>query len=193
MLSPCVLAVCLFHFSSLPSLIRFRFGHRSFVSSCLFLVGNMLSPRSTFQRDLMVYRRDGIDRKTGRNGKTIVKTESCSRLIPSRRPCHLPLTRTVTSRRGNLSRYTLQSRSVEEIYLYRLVPSTKPAPTIPSRLQNRPPPYRPSSKPSHTVSSCRQNLSLPSSPAATTCPYRPAPPFNAITPCRQDVVAVKMM
>ena len=33
--------------SSLPSLFRFRFGHRLF-SSCLFLVGTMLSPRFRF-------------------------------------------------------------------------------------------------------------------------------------------------
>ena len=37
----------LFLFSSLPSLFRFRFGHRLF-SSCLFLVGTMLSPRFRF-------------------------------------------------------------------------------------------------------------------------------------------------
>ena len=49
--SPCVLSsffflallmlACLLSFSSLPSLFRFRFGHRLF-SSCLFLVGTML-------------------------------------------------------------------------------------------------------------------------------------------------------
>ena len=36
-----------FFVSSLPSLIRCRFGHRLF-SSCLFLVGTMLSPRVRF-------------------------------------------------------------------------------------------------------------------------------------------------
>ena len=34
-------------FSSLPAHFRFRFGHRLF-SSCLFLVGSMLSPRFRF-------------------------------------------------------------------------------------------------------------------------------------------------
>ena len=43
----CVLAVDLFYFSSLPSLFSISIW-TSFVSSCLFLVGTMLSPRFRF-------------------------------------------------------------------------------------------------------------------------------------------------
>ena len=53
----------------------------------------------------------------------------------------------------------------------RPVPSTNAAPTVPSR---------------------RQNVSLPSNPAVKTCSYRPAPPFIAVTPSRQDDTTVKM-
>ena len=91
----------------------------------------------------------------GRDGKTVVKMEPWSRPVPSRRQFHLPLTRTVPSRRENISRCTLPSRLVEEISPYIPVPSTKPAPTVPSRLQN---------------------LSLPSCPVVKTCPHRPVPP-----------------
>ena len=122
----------------------------------------MLSPRSTFQRVLMVYWRDGIDRKTGRNGKTIVKTESWSRLIPSRRPCHLPLTRPVPSRPGNIP---LPSRPVDKTCPYRLVPSTKPTPTVPPVFKTFPYCLVLPSKPVPTVKSRGNNLSLPSRPA----------------------------
>ena len=106
---------------------------------------------------------------TGRDGTENRRQNGT--VVPSRRQFHLPLTRTVPSRRENLSRYTLPSRLVEEISPYRPVPSAKPTPTVPSR---------------------RQNLSLPSNPAVKTCPYRPAPPFIAVTPSRQDAVTVKM-
>ena len=103
---------------------------------------------------------------TGRDGKT-VKMEPWSRPVPSRRQVHLPLTRTVPSRRENLSRCTLPSRSVEEISRYRPVSSTKFVPTVPSRL--------PSTKPTTTVPSRRQNLPKPPRPAVNTYPYRQIP------------------
>ena len=113
---------------------------------------------------------------TGLDGKTVVKMEPWSCPVPSRRQCHLPLTRTVSSRRENLSDFTLPSGPVEEISPYRPVPLTKPAPTVPSRLRNLPQPSRPvvkscpyrpvpPSKPVPTVKSRGQNLSLPSRPA----------------------------
>ena len=69
-----------------------------------------------------------------------------------------------------------RSRPVYKTYPYRPVPSSKPAPTVPSRLQNVPLPSRPvvktypyrpvpPSKPVPTVKSRGQNLSLPSRPA----------------------------
>ena len=125
----------------------------------------------------MVYGRDGIDGNDGmgRDGKSVVKIEQWSHPVPSRRQFHLPLTRTVPSRRENLSRFTLPSRPVEEISPYRPVSSAKPTPAVPSRLQNLPLlfrpvvktcPYRPvpPSKPVPTVKSRGQNLSLPSCP-----------------------------
>ena len=83
---------------------------------------------------------------TGRDGKTLVEME-----VPSRRQLHLPFTRTVPSSRKSISRCNLPSRPVEEISPYRPVSSTKPVPTVPSRLQNLP---------------------LPSGPVVKTCPYR---------------------
>ena len=106
---------------------------------------------------------------TGRDDKTVVKMERWSRPVPSRWQLHLPLTRAVPSRRENISRSPLPSRSVDKTCPYRPVPSTKPIATVPSR----------------------QNLSLPLNPAVKTCPYRPAPPFIAVTPSRQDAVTVK--
>ena len=109
-----------------------------------------------FSRLFMVYGRDGIDGNDGmgRDGKTVVQMEPWSRPVPSRRQFHLPLAHTVPSRRENLSRCTLPSRPVEEISPYRPVPSSEPAPTVPSRLQN---------------------LRLPARPPVKTCPYRQIP------------------
>ena len=121
----------------------------------------------------MVYGRDGIDGNDGmgRDGKSVVKIEQWSHPVPSRRQFHLPLTRTVPSRRENLSRCTLPSRPVEDISPYRPVSSTKPAPT---------------------VSSCLRNLPLPYHPVVKTCPYRPVPPSkpvpNAVNPSGQKLV-----
>ena len=92
----------------------------------------------------------------GRDGKTVVKMEPWSCPVPSRRQFHLPLTRTVPSRQEHFSPS-----------LYRPVPSTKPAPTVPSRRQNQP---------------------IPSRAAVKTCPDHPTPPFIAVTPSRQETV-----
>ena len=54
---------------------------------------------------------------TRRDGKTVVKMEPWSH-----QQFHLPLTRTVPSRRENLSRCTVPSRPVEKISPYRPVP-----------------------------------------------------------------------
>ena len=91
---------------------------------------------------------------------TISPTDNSNRPVPPR----------------NLSRCTLPSRPVEEISPYHPVPSTKPAPTVLSRLQNLPLPSRlvgktcpyrpvPPSKPVPTIKSRGHNLSLPSRPA----------------------------
>ena len=131
-----------------------------------------------------------VYKRQGRDGKTVVNMEPCSRPVPSRRQFHPPITRTVPSRRENLSSCTLPSGPVEEISPYRPVPSTKPAPTAPSRLQNLPLPSRPVVKTCHAVPFRRQNLSQQSNPAVKTCPYRPAPLSIAVTPSRQDAVTV---
>ena len=132
---------------------------------------------------------------TGRDGKTVVKMEPWSRPVPSRRQFHLPLTRTVPSRRENISRCTLPSRPVEEIFPY--VPSRQNLP--PSRPVYKTYPYRPvpSSKPAHTVlqpskpvptvKSRGQNLSLPSRPAIH-CRHS----FPSRCCDRQDAATVKM-
>ena len=137
----------------------------------------------------MAYWRDSIDRNDGTerdeaelDGKTVVKMEPWSRRVPSHRQFHLSLTCTIPSRRENISRCTLTSRPVQEIPPYRPVPSTKPAPTVPSRLQT---------------------ISLPFLPAVNTRPcspiQRPKPvptisalPFFAVNACRQGAVTVKM-
>ena len=94
-------------------------------------------------------------------------------MVPSRPfplTFHLSLTRTVPSRRENTFRCTLPCRPVEKISTYRPVPSTKPAPTVPSRRQNLHLRHSPLSKPVPTVPPRRQNLPLPSRPAiAVTC------------------------
>ena len=95
---------------------------------------------------------------TGRDGTENRRQNGT--VVPSRRQFHLPLTRTVPSRRENLSRSTLPSRPVEEISMYCPVPWTKRAPTVPSR---------------------RQNLPQPSRPVVKTCPYRPVPPSKPVS------------
>ena len=84
-------------------------------------------------------------------------------MVPSRPVDNL--IRTVPSCAENTSRCTLPSRPVEEVSPYRLVPSTKPAPTVPPRLRNLP---------------------LPSSPAVKTCPYPQIPRSKPVltTPLR---------
>ena len=102
---------------------------------------------------------------TGRDGTENRRQNGT--VVPSRRQFHLPLTRTVPSRRENLSRSTLPSRPVEEISMYCPVPWTKRAPTVPSRRQNLPQPSRPVVK--TTVPSRRQKIPLPSRPVVKTC------------------------
>ena len=147
-----------------------------------------------FSRLFMVYWRDGVDGNdgTGRDDKTVVKMEPCSRPVPSRGQFHLPITRTVPSRRETLSSCTLPSGPVEEISL--TVPSRRQNLPLPSRPVYKTYPYRPvpSSKPVHAVPLRRQDLSQPSNPAVKTCPYGPAPRSLAVTPSRQDAVTVKM-
>ena len=105
--------------------------------------------------------------------------EPCSRPVPSRRQFHPPITRTVPSRRENLSSCPLPSGPVEEISPYRPVPSTKRAPTTPSRLQTHP--YRPvpSSKPvmpsRSAVKTCPNSQIPRSKPVPTVPPRYPLP------------------
>ena len=75
---------------------------------------------------------------TGRDGKTVVKMESWSRPLRSRRQFQPPLTRTVSSRRFLSSVALYRAVPSNRKCSYRSVPSTKPSRTAPSRLQHRP-------------------------------------------------------
>ena len=107
--------------------------------------------------------RTGIDGNTGRNGTVKPSSKWNRGPVPPRPQFHLPLIRAVPSRRENISRCTfLPSRPVEKTSPYHPVPSSKPAPTVPSRSQNL----------------------LPSCPAVKTYPYRIVPQLPSLLPVK---------